>query len=170
MPKIQITTPDGDETKYALDIEAVKIGRNDSNDIVIDEDSMSGDHAELHQRAGGNYELTDLNSTNGTRVNGEKLSEPVMLNNGDKVRFGNVEAVYVSEISAEATEELPPEESYEPEIARESQTPQTFSSMSPFKSKTAKKDSLGVCAIAVAIVAILLSLAVAFMSTSLSAS
>ena len=168
MPKIEIHAPDGEE-RYALDIDAVTIGRNDSNAIVIDEDSMSGDHAALNLRAGGNYELSDLDSTNGTRLNGEKISEPVLLKDGDKIRFGNVEAVYMSEVSADTKEELPPQETPEPEIATESQTPQTFSSMSPFKSKAAKKDGLGAIAITVSIIAIVAALAVAFMSVSLSA-
>ena len=169
MPKIEIHAPDGDE-RYALDIDSVTIGRNDSNSIIIDEDSMSGDHAELNLRAGGNYELSDLSSTNGTRLNGEKISEPVMLKDGDQIRFGNVEAVYISEISAEAKEELPPQETREPEIATESQTPRSFASMSPFKSKSAKKDALGAVAITLSIIAILAALAVAVMSTTLSAS
>ena len=169
MPKIEIHTPDGVE-RYALDIDEVTIGRNETNAIIIDEDSMSGDHAALNLRAGGNYELSDLSSTNGTRLNGEKISEPVMLSDGDKIRFGNVEAAYMSEVSAETKEELPPQETPEPEIATESQTPRSFSSMSPFKSKSAKKDSLGAVAITLSIIAILAALAVAFMSTTLSAS
>ena len=168
MPKLQIITPDGDETRYSLDIESVKIGRNDTNDIVIDEDSMSGEHAVLNQRAGGNYELTDSESTNGTRVNGEKLGEPVMLKDGDALRFGSVDAQYISEISEEATEELPPEQTYEPEIADVSEPPHAFGTMSPFGAKNEKKDSLAIVAVALAIFAMVMCAGAALMATQMS--
>ena len=169
MPKLQITTPDGDETRYELDIESVKVGRIESNHIIIEEDSISGEHAALNLRAGGDYELSDLDSTNGTRLNGEKLKDPAMLKDGDSIRFGNVDAVYLSEVTPDATEELPPEKKHEPEIAEVSQTPQSFESMSPFKSKDAKTDGLGIMAIAISIIAIVVSLAVALLSTGMSA-
>ena len=75
----------------------------------------------------------------------------------------------MSEVVPGATEELPPQEEYEPEIGQTSQTPQTFSSMSPFKSKSAQKDTLGMFAIVIAVVAIVVSLALVVMSYTLSA-
>ncbi len=169
MPKIQIITPDGDETRYALDIDSVKIGRNGTNDIVVDEDSMSGQHAVLNLRAGGNYELTDSGSTNGTRVNGERISEPVLLKDGDELRFGSVDALYMSEVVAGPVEELPPEQAYEPEIAEVSEPPHTFGSMSPFGAKSTKRDTLAVVAVSLAIFAMVLSAVAALMASQMTA-
>ena len=110
-----------------------------------------------------------MDSTNGTRVNGEKLGDPVLLKDGDAVRFGSVDTQYISEVSAKTEEELPPEEEYEPEIAETSEPPHTFGSMSPFHAKENKKDALAVISIAMAVFAIVMAGAAAMMALQMSA-
>ena len=54
----------------------VKIGRSVDNTIVVKDDTtISRNHAEIFQDDEGNIFLTDLNSSNGTYVNGKKLKE-----------------------------------------------------------------------------------------------
>eukprot|EP00976_Prorocentrum_cordatum_P097297 1190935-Prorocentrum_minimum.AAC.10 len=64
-----------------------KVGAVEPSDIVIDVDTVSSSHAELVE-ADGALSLNDLGSTNGTFVNGKKLSKAMALKAGDKIKFG----------------------------------------------------------------------------------
>jgi hypothetical protein len=67
----------------------IKIGRNPSNDIVINDSHVSQTHCQIIKDDSDNYRLCDLNSTNGTYVNGVRHSGEVHLNRSDIVRIGN---------------------------------------------------------------------------------
>ena len=68
------------------------IGRASLNHIVIDDPTVSAQHA-IIVRSVGSYRLQDLHSTNGTRVNGLPVTE-IELKDGDKILFGSVAAVF----------------------------------------------------------------------------
>ena len=70
----------------------VMIGRAPSNQIVIDHPTVSAQHA-LLLRTGASYSLKDLNSTNGTRINGVSVTD-ADLKDGDTIRFGSIIAVF----------------------------------------------------------------------------
>jgi pSer/pThr/pTyr-binding forkhead associated (FHA) protein len=70
----------------------VMIGRSRANQIVIDHPTVSAQHAAL-LRTGDSYWLKDLNSTNGTQVNGDFVTD-AELKDGDTIRFGSVIAVF----------------------------------------------------------------------------
>jgi pSer/pThr/pTyr-binding forkhead associated (FHA) protein len=70
----------------------VTIGRAPLNQIVIDHPTVSGQHAVL-LRVGDSYSLKDLNSTNGTQINGLFVTD-AELNDGDTIRFGSATAVF----------------------------------------------------------------------------
>jgi pSer/pThr/pTyr-binding forkhead associated (FHA) protein len=70
----------------------VFIGRTQSNQIVIDHPTVSAQHA-LLLRVGDSYRLTDLNSANGTQINGAFVTE-AELKDGDTIQFGSVIAVF----------------------------------------------------------------------------
>jgi len=83
-----ITWPDGRHETLALSGQRVRAGRSpDANDLVLAEPSVSGQHLELRPCADG-YEIEDLDSTNGTLVNGQRISGPVKLGFGDEIRVG----------------------------------------------------------------------------------
>jgi S1-C subfamily serine protease len=68
---------------------SLTIGRDESNDISLPKDSSaSGAHAKIEMMKGQAI-LTDLGSSNGTFVNGVRISTPVILTHGDKFRIGN---------------------------------------------------------------------------------
>lgn len=69
----------------------VTVGRGTGCQVVIDDDSVSAQHARLEYDLGG-WRLTDLNSTNGTAIEGVKLAPdvPTPLPYGATVRFGGV--------------------------------------------------------------------------------
>jgi pSer/pThr/pTyr-binding forkhead associated (FHA) protein len=76
--------------EFARDI--VMIGRAPLNQIVIDHPTVSGQHA-VFLRTGESYLLKDLNSTNGTQINGNFVTD-AELKDGDTIRFGSVTAVF----------------------------------------------------------------------------
>jgi pSer/pThr/pTyr-binding forkhead associated (FHA) protein len=80
--------------KYELVGDVVMIGRAPSNDIVIDNPVVSAQHAML-LKVGDTYWLKDLNSTNGTHING-LLFTYGELKDGDTIRFASVIAIFRS--------------------------------------------------------------------------
>src|SRR4029077_17509836 len=74
----------------------IMIGRAPLNHIVIDNPSVSAQHAIL-ARVADTYGLKDLHSTNGTQINGVAITD-AKLKDGDKIRFGSVVAIYIAEI------------------------------------------------------------------------
>ncbi|HVO34807.1 MAG TPA: FHA domain-containing protein [Gemmatimonadales bacterium] len=79
--------------RLLVKVPIVNIGRADYCDIVIPDDSVSSQHAKLTRRE-GIWVLTDLGSTNGTLVDGEKVEGDVPLAPGAFVRFGDVQLVF----------------------------------------------------------------------------
>jgi len=69
------------------------IGRADYNDLVIPDESVSTAHAKL-QRREGVWVLVDLDSTNGTFVDGERVKGEAPLSPGVTVRFGDIPLVF----------------------------------------------------------------------------
>lgn len=72
---------------YTLEGEQLMIGRDSTNEIVINDAEISRRHARLTFQ-GGKYVLEDLGSTNGTFVNGQRLAGPRVLKPGEVVSFG----------------------------------------------------------------------------------
>jgi hypothetical protein len=78
--------------EYSLLKEEVSLGRGEDNDVVIPHASVSRAHARLMRR-NGVFELTDLNSTNGTYLDEQPVRGSVRVNNGNQVRLGDVRFV-----------------------------------------------------------------------------
>lgn len=90
MPRVTITVPDKNAQPYRfqLDREVVTLGRGSENDIAIDSASVSVNHAEMRRVKGG-YELHDIGSTNGIKLDGLRLLT-IPLRNGAEVSIGDV--------------------------------------------------------------------------------
>lgn len=76
-----------------LDKEMTTIGRKSDNDIIIDNQAVSGHHAQIEAQ-GDDLVLEDLNSLNGTFVNGQKISKTELYN--DDVVLIGVHTLHVS--------------------------------------------------------------------------
>jgi len=72
-----------------LTAEPITVGRDPKNDIVLDDRRVSRRHAEVRLRL-GRYTLYDLQSTNGTFVNGRRIAEMV-LSDDDRITIGGAE-------------------------------------------------------------------------------
>lgn len=79
---------------YSLE-DFVSLGRGNENKIVIKDPYISKNHLKIVEDE-GNYYLEDLNSANGTYLNGDKIMDVVELKNGDRIRVGQVEFLYVN--------------------------------------------------------------------------
>lgn len=75
------------EKAYELTQAVITIGRDYSNEIVINDPEVSRKHARLTAQTGG-YIIEDMGSTNGTFVNGQRLLGPHLLRAGEVIAFG----------------------------------------------------------------------------------
>jgi pSer/pThr/pTyr-binding forkhead associated (FHA) protein len=90
-PTPYLTDPTGHE--HQLHGETTTIGRAVECDVVITSKRVSREHARL-RRNGRRVMLEDLNSTNGTFLNDERLLEPMELRDGDTVSVGDVKFIF----------------------------------------------------------------------------
>jgi hypothetical protein len=82
-----------DGRKQGLDSRTLTIGRGQDNDVALDDDFASARHARIEPRRDGVW-IADAGSSNGTFVNGARLSKPRKLQPGDVVRIGNTDLRY----------------------------------------------------------------------------
>lgn len=152
MPKLIVTTEGGGKTTHELTDDLITLGGAPDNMIQIDHPSVSERHAQL-QRTGKIYHLKDLDSTNGTRVNGEIIKE-ITLGIGDRVRFGKVEAHFEADPSGEA-HSVPELAAIEAKPAESSARPADFANASPFPDRKKENDPIRLAVLLAAAVALL---------------
>jgi hypothetical protein len=73
---------------YPLEKMEIFIGRELNNDVVINDPEVSRKHARIYTLGTG-YVIQDLQSTNGTAINGQRIKEEVPLRPGDLITFGD---------------------------------------------------------------------------------
>ena len=92
--RLQGLTGDFKESQFPLDKEEFFIGRLPKNDMVIDEETISSQHAKIIKE-GDQFEIYDLGSTNGTFVNGKKIDKSP-LRTDDKIKFDIFEFQFIN--------------------------------------------------------------------------
>jgi pSer/pThr/pTyr-binding forkhead associated (FHA) protein len=95
MAKIIVSLDDNLVKVIPLDKDRMTLGRRPYNDIVVDNLAVSGEHAAL-QIIGHDYFIEDLNSTNGTYINEQKIKRQI-LKNGDTIEIGKYSIKYVQD-------------------------------------------------------------------------
>lgn len=174
MPKLTIFLPDQEPLKVGFEDQIeINIGRASDNDIVVAHESMSGHHAQL-KLVGNHYILVDLDSTNGTFLEGAPVSQ-APLQNGSKITFGRVEAEFEAEESEGLDDGSPSEDGSDDfgggggsgfestihaAVAQQSLRPANFRNLSPIE-RTEKKDSLSTVAMVIGLVGLVAGVAVA---------
>jgi pSer/pThr/pTyr-binding forkhead associated (FHA) protein len=102
MAKIIVSLDDNLIKVVPLDKDRMTLGRRPYNDIVVDNLAVSGEHAAL-QIIGNDYFIEDLNSTNGTFINEQKVKRQI-LKNGDNIEIGKYAIKYVQDgVNPQAT-------------------------------------------------------------------
>src|SRR5262245_60232680 len=81
------------ERVVVWDNQDISVGRAGDNDLAIEDAALSRKHAEFY-REGGAWAVKDLNTSNGTTVNGETIRTH-KLQNKDVVRIGDVEISFI---------------------------------------------------------------------------
>lgn len=95
MPRLVAQSPEFADKVFELSGQEITVGRVADNKIQIEHASVSGHHA-VFKLEGLDYSVRDLDSTNGTRINGERISQQKLRRN-DILRLGNIELLYDSE-------------------------------------------------------------------------
>ncbi len=101
MPSLFVIRGNDQGTRFELEGDTIPLGRDSSNKVQIHDTEVSRQHAEL-QRTDQSYLLVDLNSSNGTFVNGQRIQRH-HLTTGDQVQVGSTLMLYTG----------PPEETLE---------------------------------------------------------
>lgn len=113
MFKLVISDDEGKTTVVPLVRDEITIGRKEGNTIRLTERNVSRRHARLH-RSNGSYQLEDLSSYNGVRINGQRIGEATALKAGDQVAIGD----YLIALQSEEVVATPPPAPEKPPPAR----------------------------------------------------
>ena len=106
VPTPTLHFPDGPlaGTVIRLDQDVATLGRRTDNAYVVPDPRVSRVHAEFRKEAGAVI-ITDLGSAGGTRINGNEITGPSVVNHGDKVSFGPVTAQFEDQATASKGED-----------------------------------------------------------------
>ena len=108
MFSVTITEKGGSQTAHTFDKTEVTIGRVKGNDIVLPKGNVSKRHSRIVVKD-GKFIIVDLKSTNGTYVNGRKISAPHVIKDSDKVYIGDfILTVKEESVSEPAPAPAPP--------------------------------------------------------------
>jgi serine phosphatase RsbU (regulator of sigma subunit)/pSer/pThr/pTyr-binding forkhead associated (FHA) protein len=87
MKYLSVTTPDGTSYRHPFTGDTLRLGRSSSNDLVLQDQAASRNHAEIIRRPEG-YFLIDEHSKNRTYLNGSPVVEAIPIRSGDMIRIG----------------------------------------------------------------------------------
>jgi len=99
----QLTIANGPNAGQSFSLgDRVRLGRAEGNEIRLADRRVSRHHAVL-EHVGHGYLITDQGSSNGTYVNGMRISQPTALHSGDTITIGNTQFTILSEIQPQPT-------------------------------------------------------------------
>lgn len=93
MPSLFVVRGRDQGKHFQLSQAVCRIGRDAKSDIQLVDSETSRSHAELRVAANGNCELVDLGSSNGTRINGQKIVRETLLS-GDRIEIGGTMLIF----------------------------------------------------------------------------
>jgi serine phosphatase RsbU (regulator of sigma subunit)/pSer/pThr/pTyr-binding forkhead associated (FHA) protein len=97
VPTLQILSGPLAGRLFTLERDVTIIGRNPECDVVLQPKSVSRRHAAIVRKEGG-FLLRDMGSTRGTYVNGQKITNPVMLQDGNTIQIGELLLAFSSRL------------------------------------------------------------------------
>src|SRR5436305_13657491 len=97
---LKFTDNDGMDQIISVYKDRFTVGRHSENNLTIADGRLSRDHLKIEQRSGAFF-VSDLGSSNGTKLNGRVVTDPVKLSNGDELDLGGV-AIRVEIVSRES--------------------------------------------------------------------
>jgi serine/threonine protein kinase len=114
---------------FPLAGEKAYVGRDQGNDIVIDDPEVSRRHAGISRGPSG-YSIEDVGSTNGTFVNGVRITSPRALRDGDIIGLGQVVLAFeeAAEVGGDTVTDMP---TAPPPLTHEAPPPPAYASPTP---------------------------------------
>src|ERR671938_1972818 len=103
MVTLVLTEKGGESKQLSFDKDEVTLGRVQGNDIVLPKGNVSKRHCRILSHS-GRYSVEDLKSTNGTYINGRKITETTPVSGADKIYVGD----YIVKVEGAAVEVAPP--------------------------------------------------------------
>ena len=97
-PELLVKPLHGEPFHVSLDKDIISIGRSKRNDLVLADQWLSRNHAEI-RNASGSFSIADLDSRNGTYVNGQRIDGMVHLKNTDVITLGDQQIKFLDEAS-----------------------------------------------------------------------
>jgi pSer/pThr/pTyr-binding forkhead associated (FHA) protein len=126
----------------SLDAGELTIGRSEDNTLAIQNSSVSGRHCRVY-RDGDQFMIEDCGSTNGTRVNARRVTEPTPLRPKDLIQVGSIEFLFNAEGMAPAEDEESTFAAAEVvEAQGPTETPISFENISPFGARRKERAGL----------------------------
>lgn len=132
-PKLTVKRKDGSYSEFDWDKELVTIGRDGTSDLIIDHPLASRRHARLERDESG-FLVRDLNSTNGTYVNGEPITGTHVLHHQDQIIVADT-IITFHDSDATARGPLPPEvlQSVQEDLRVDSQAKEVYVQGEPLR-------------------------------------
>ena len=93
--QLSIRSADGSLRVAPLETKALVLGRSDSTDLPYPNDTLLSRSHVVFEPEGNEWSVRDLGSTNGTQLNGNRITSPQTLRIGDKVNVGNLTILYL---------------------------------------------------------------------------
>lgn len=97
-PQLFVYPKGRDSFSYDFTEDKVSMGRSGDNDISVPDPFCSGSHAQI-KRSGKDFILKDLESKNGTFLNGDKIKSEIKLKEGDEILIGSTRIVFNKKLS-----------------------------------------------------------------------
>ncbi|RMF50009.1 MAG: FHA domain-containing protein [Anaerolineae bacterium] len=89
IPRVPMLTLRTEDTIFRFSTPEVLIGRSPACDCCLNDNTVSAQHSQVVYKH-GQWWVSDLNSTNGTFLNEQRLETPAVLRDGDQIRCGQV--------------------------------------------------------------------------------
>jgi len=105
--KLVVQAPGAEPQDLPLEKAVITLGRDSECDVVLDFDYVSRRHARVEQ-AGSDYALIDMDSTNGTFLNGQRVEGRQALMAGDRIEIGDLSITFLAPSSAGETKFFQP--------------------------------------------------------------
>lgn len=95
-------------------VKSLRFGRGQNNDVVISDPTVSEFHCQITLDDNGNFYISDLNSTNGTYVNGTLVQGSAWLKHTDEVKIGNTPLAWLHLFAPPAPPQSAPQTQQQP--------------------------------------------------------
>ena len=129
--------------KFEICKDRMAIGRNPINDVVLTDEAVSSQHCYVARR-GAQYILHDLNSTNGTMLNFERIKDEVELKHKQMIQIGSCEFMFNGDSDEGAGSSTAAVTQVVVDVSKPVINPTFFESVSPFGTRRKSNRTLWV--------------------------